>query len=97
VRKADVGVQPTVIHQEQFSAVLYKATSATQTIQTVPVELFVIMVQELVHAVRKPMAATPTRTVDSAVLHSGPVIQTVHVLHSITPQFLQECLPVKVL
>jgi hypothetical protein len=94
VLKVDEVVQPIVIHREQFSAVLYKATSATQTIQTVPAVLFVITVQELVRVVRNPTVATSTRTVASAALRSGPVIQTAHVLHSTTLQFLQECLPV---
>jgi hypothetical protein len=89
-----VAVQHTAIHQEQFSAVLYKVTSATQTIQTAPAVLFVIMEVVQDHAALKPTAATSTSVADLAAPHSGPAIPTAHALHSIILLFLLACLPV---
>ena len=94
VHKVDVGVQPTVIHQAQFSAVSSVVISVTPTIPTALAALFAITGQAQDHAVQNPTVETSTNEVDSAAPHSGPAIQTAHVQHTITQPFLQACLPV---
>ena len=94
--KAAAEVLPIVIQAEQFSVVLYREISATQTIQTVLAVLSVIMEAVQVHAALKPMVETLTKTADLAVSHSGHAIQAVLARHTIILLFLQACLPAMV-
>ena len=94
VPKVDEAALPIVIQAEQFSAVLYKETSAIQTIQTAPAVSFVIMEAVQAVVVLKPMAETLIKTADLAVSHSGHVIQIARVRHTTILLFLRACLPV---
>jgi repressor of nif and glnA expression len=92
--KADVAAQHSVIHQEQFSAVLEQVTSVIHNTAVTVAELSVTMVQEQDHAVQKPGAEILINVADSVAPHSLLVILTVLVQHTITWQFLQDYLPV---
>jgi hypothetical protein len=69
-------------------------TTVTLTIQTVPAVLFVTMVRVVLAAVLNRGAVTLTNAVDSAVQHSGLVIQIAHAQHICMWRFLQDYLPV---
>jgi hypothetical protein len=92
--KADVEAQHSVIQAAQFSAVLEQVTSVTQSTVVAAAELSVTMVQEQDHAVQKPGAEILTNVADLVAPRSLLVILTVLVQHTITWQFLQDCLPV---
>jgi repressor of nif and glnA expression len=92
--KADVVVQHSVIHQEQFSAALEQVTSVIQNTVAAVAELSVTMVQEQDHAVQNLGVEILISVADSVAPHSLLVILTVLVQHTITWQFLQGCLPV---
>ena len=91
--KADVAVQHSAIHQEQFSAALEQVTFAIHNMAAMVAVLFVTLVQEQAHAVQKPMAEISTSEADSVAPRSLPAIQTALVRLTIMWQFLRDYLP----
>jgi hypothetical protein len=91
--KADVAVQHSVIHQEQFSAALEQVTSVIHNMAAMVAVLFVTLVQEQDHAVQNPGAEISTSEADSVAPRSLPAIQTALVQLTIMWQFLRDYLP----
>ena len=89
-----MAVQHSVTHQEQFSAAVEQVTSVIHNTAATAAELSVTMVREQDHAVQNLGVEILINVADSVAPHSLLVILTVLVQHTITWQFLQDCLPV---